>query len=145
MRRHEPFMKFLRPFSLRLLTAFLSVTSMNEVSAAEAVSTTMIAEFQHSFKIATPKARRDLVIAAIDSSLLKRGLSLTDAKELFGQDFQGFRRKSQKDKLNAVVFFESVKTAPNPMVSALRQGWYIDLVFSSEDTLEHYSLSNLHK
>jgi hypothetical protein len=138
-------MKSLFLFFLGLLTAFLSAISMNEASAAEAASTNMIAEFQHPFKIATPKARRDLVIAAIDSGLIKRGLSLADAKVMFGQDFQVFRRKSQKDKLNVVVFFEPVKSAPNPMMSALRQGWYIDLVFTSDDTLEHYALSNLHK
>jgi len=138
-------MKFLIRCCLGLLAAFVSAISLNHASAAEATSTNMIAEFQHSFKIATPKARRDLVIAAIDSGLIKRGLSLADVKLMFGQDFQVFRRESQKDKLNAVIFFEPVKPAPNPMMSALQQGWYIDLVFSSDDTLEHYSLSNLHK
>jgi hypothetical protein len=119
--------------------------SLNHAFAAEATSTNMIVEFQHSFKTAEPKARRDLVIAAIDSGLIKRGLSLADAKLMFGEYFQVFRRELHKDKLNAVVFFEPVKPAPRPMMSALRQGWFIDLVFSSDDRLEYYSLSNLDK
>lgn len=136
---------FSRRCLILLFLIFVCVLSLSKTFADDMPSTNVIAEFHRSFKAADPKAKRELVIAAVDSGLIKRGLSLDDTKRMFGADFQAFRRESTKAELNAVVFFEASKPASNPMMSALRQGWYIDLVFSSDDKLERYSLSNLHK
>jgi len=137
-------MKYLFRYWLILLVGLGYFHLPKTALATEETSTNMIAEFQHSFKAATPKAKRDLVIAAIDSGLIKRGLTLTEAKAIFGQDLQVFPVESQKSRINAVVFFEPVQPPPTPMMSALRQGWYVDMAFSSNGKLEHYSLSNLH-
>jgi hypothetical protein len=104
-----------------------------------------IAAFRSSFETASPKAKRGLVIAAIDNETITRGLPLDDVRRLFGQNLTIYSRNSQKDKLTARVFFEPVIPSGDPMISAFRAGWYIDFVFSSNDRLEYYSLSNLHK
>ena len=138
-------MKSLLRYYLILLIGFGYFHMPKIVFAGEETSNNMITEFQHSFKEAAPKAKRDLVIAAIDNSLIKRGLSLADAKAMFGKDLQIFPTESPKGRISAVVFFEPVQPPPTPMMSALRQGWYVDMAFSSDGKLDHYSLSNLHK
>lgn len=128
---------------LRFLPCWLLLTSV--VLAADLVSNSLV-QFQHAYRGTTePKAKRDLVIKAIDDGIVKRGLSLMDAKAMFGDALQTFRRDSTNTVLKAVVFFEPAKPPPNPLMSALRRGWYLDLAFSSDDHLAHYSLSNVHK
>jgi hypothetical protein len=138
-------MRLLYYFCLLLLAAFALTFSLGQAFAVDTPVKDMITEFQQSFKAGNPKARRDLVITAIDTGLIHRGLSSADAKLMFAKDIQFFRRDSQNDNLKAVVFFEPAKPAPHPIMSALQEGWYIDFVFTSDGSLEHYSLSNLHK
>jgi hypothetical protein len=138
-------MKFSGHYCLIFLIGFCCLHFSKNLSAAEQPSTNKISEFQHSFKGATPKAKRDLVISAIDNGLIKRGLSLTDAKVMFEQDLQVFPMESPNRRIKAVVFFEPAQRSPTPLTSALRQGWYVDMEFSADGKLDHYSLSNLHK
>jgi len=126
------------------LLLLLGMMASQPLMAGDA-STNMMLEFKRAFKSGEPIIRRDLVIKAIDTGLIHRGLSLADARILFDDNLQVFPPKSPDLGTKAVVFFEPVKRSPNPMVSAVRTGWYIDLVFSSDDRLEYYSLSNLHK
>jgi hypothetical protein len=127
----------------RLIPCWLLLTSL--LLAADSVNNSLI-QFQHAYHGTTkPKAKRGLVIKAIDDGVIKRGLTLADAKLMFGDDLQTFRRDPTNAVLKAVVFFEPATPPPNPLMSALRQGWYLDLAFSSDDRLERYSLGNLHK
>lgn len=131
---------------LGLLVTITPTVVLTQTLLDESTRTNMIIAFQHSFKDATPRTKRDLVISAIDSGLITRGLSLADARLMFAEDLQNLRREGQSHNLKGVVFFEKAQPAPkNSIMSALQQGWYIDLVFSADDRLEHYSLSNLHK
>lgn len=127
----------------RLIPCWLLLTSL--LLAADAVNNSLI-QFQNAYRgTAEPKAKRHLVIKAIDDGVIKRGLTLADAKVMFGDDLQTFHRDSTNAALKAVVFFEAVTPPPNPLMSALRQGWYLDLTFSSDDRLDRYSLGNIHK
>lgn len=105
----------------------------------------MFREFSQSFEKADSMGKRELVIGAIDKSLIKRGISFDETKLMFGSHLQVRRRDSHSGTITAVVFFEPVHPSSDPMVSALQAGWYIDLVFTSDLKLSHYSLSNLHK
>lgn len=135
--------RFLNVAFLRLLSCCLVLTC--QLATADDMNDSLT-KFQHAYqRAADPKAKRDLVINAIDEGVIKRGLSLSDAKVMFGDDLQTFRRDSTNAVLAAVVYFEPAKPPPNPMMSALRQGWYLDLTFSSDNRLERYSLSNIHK
>lgn len=128
---------------LRLLPYWLFLAS--SLPAAESTKNFPV-QFQRAYRgTAEPMARRDLVIKAIDNGIIKRGLPLADVKVMFGGDLQIFRRASTNTVLKAVVFFEPAIPPPNPLMSASTQGWYFDLVFSSDDRLERYSLSNIHK
>ncbi|MCX6904312.1 MAG: hypothetical protein NTW03_12710 [Verrucomicrobia bacterium] len=127
----------------RLLPCWLLLTSL--LVAADTVNNSLT-QFQHAYQgTAEPRAKRDLVIKAIDDGVIKRGLSLVHAKVMFGDDLQTFRRDSTNAVLRAAVFFEPAKPPPNPLMSALLQGWYLDLLFSSDNRLDRYSLSNVHK
>ena len=128
-----------------MLSLFICALIGSKALSADTLTPKMLLKWQSSYKAAEPKIKRDLVIKAIDDGTIKRGLTLANLKELFGEDLQTYRGESSNSVLQATVFFEPVIPAPNPMMSALRQGWYIDLIFSSDGRLEYYSLSNLHK
>lgn len=92
-----------------------------------------------------PYARRDLVIKAVNDGVIRRGIKLTEVKHLFDGELRNVGFSSAYKKTTATVFFEPVIPAPEPMMSALQEGWYINFFFLPDDSLEYYSLSNLHK
>lgn len=61
-------------------------------------------QIQRTYQRASePKAKRDVEIKAIDDGVIKCGLSLVDAKVMFGDDLQTFRRDTNS-ALKAIVF-----------------------------------------
>lgn len=92
-----------------------------------------------------PDTRRTLVIEAIDSGLIKTGMSFKDLQQLFATALQDLGGNANNGRRSAVVFFSPVIPPRRPLESGIRSGWYIDFIFSKEDMLTYYSLSNLHK
>lgn len=123
----------------------LSMAVAGHMIGADTTMKTLLASLKNTYMTADAKAKRDLVIKAIDDGIIKRGMSLEESKALFGRDLQMYRRDSSNGVVKVTVFFETTTPAPKPMMSALRRGWYLDMAFTSDDRLERYSLSNVHK
>ena len=115
------------------------------VKFTEKKPTVFIENFSTAYTAASPSAKRDMVIAAIDRGLIKRGMNLVETRQLFGAALIEHTRDSTNFSLSATVFFNPAIPAPKPMMSAIQEGWYCNFWFSSDDRLERYSLSNLHK
>ena|SRR5690242_2489637 len=135
--------RFLARFAL--LIVFTYVLYSNRAIGVDTLSTNVISEFNRSYKVSSPTARRDLVIKAIDEGVITRGLGISDMKGMFGDTLILFRKESATGITKAVVFFEPAKPPPKPLMSAAQSGWYLDLAFGSDNRLSHYSLSNVHK
>ena len=127
------------------LIVLLSIILVERADSSDTLKVKTLNQFKIAYTTANPKAKRDLVIEAVDDGIIKRGLPLSEASQLFGKDMQVYRRDSTNGVMDATIFFEPVTPAPKPFMSAVQEGWYLKMVFSSDYKLEYYSLSNLHK
>jgi hypothetical protein len=130
---------------LKTLWLLFFIISSNQVMSAELSLTNAYVKFARAFTVNKPKDRRALVIAAIDDGLIQRGISLSDVKLMFGDSLDFGTRDKNSHKLTARASFEPKIEAPRSMAGVAEEGWYISFVFLSDDHLEFYSLSNLHK
>jgi hypothetical protein len=108
-------------------------------------------QFQQKYATTTNNiGRRDLVLKAIDSGIIKRGMTLTEIQRLFGETNVFIFNDDNGRVYRSVVWFTLAPRQPKPSNphAAVRAvaptGWYLDLEFQGKQ-LNRYSLSNVHK
>lgn len=102
--------------------------------------------FREAYAIADPLVKRELVIKAIDERAIRTGRMLDEIMKLFPENVDKTELFQHEDgRCSLLVFFKPVLLPPRPLMSSIRNGWYIHFKFSPGKVLIEYNLSNVHK
>lgn len=133
----DTFMTKLRAITTTVFMAFACIPQLH--------GQVKIDEFASSFKgAASPRAKLDLCVKAIDEGMIARGCSVKQIDQMFGTHYGSAMPKSGSLE-TGVVDFSPMATPPSNSVAAAHVGWYLAFEFDSSGSIQNYYLSNTHK
>jgi len=96
----------------------------------------------------TPDEKRAFCIHLIDEKFIQTGTKIEDLKTIIGKDFVELGKHGELNM--ALICFEEIQPFSqnkniNLPVTEYLIGWYLQVFYSDDGRICHYSLSNIHR